>query len=315
VVALAERIQAPVLVAPFSARCSFPEDHELFAGFLPPARQPLAEKLAAYDLVVVIGAPAFTEHVVTAKSGPDLPPLLLVHDDEQVLARAPHAIAVRATPGAGIRHLVGAVAESATTRRPQRRQVAVPAPPASGERMSGAYVLHTIRQTMPADTLIVEEAPSLRPVMHDHLPITALQTGFLTGAGGVLGYGLPAAVGAAMAAPDRHVVGIVGDGAAMYSIQALWTAARHSVPLTIVVMDNGEYAAVGNHSDRLGMSGVPGIDLGGLDFTALAEGQGCRAVLVDGPDDLPGALADAVRADRPTVVHVFVRQSRITLPK
>ena len=68
-----------------------------------------------HDLVVVIGAPAFTEHVVTVKNGPDLPPLILLHDDEQVLARAPHAIAVRATPGAGIRHLVGAVAQSTST--------------------------------------------------------------------------------------------------------------------------------------------------------------------------------------------------------
>ncbi|WP_235039276.1 benzoylformate decarboxylase [Kibdelosporangium aridum] len=314
-VLLAERIQAPVWAAPFSARCSFPEDHSLFAGFLPAARQPLAETLAGHDLVVVIGAPAFTEHVVTEKDGPDLPPLILIHDDEQVLARAPHAIAVRATPGAGIRHLLCGVTESASPRPPIRQHTAAPEPPAAGERMSGAYVLHTIRQTMPTNTLIVEEAPSHRPAMHQHLPITLRQTGFLTGASGVLGYGLPAAIGAAMAAPDRSVVAIIGDGSTMYSVQALWTAARYSAPLTVVVMDNGEYAAVANHSNRLGVSGVPGIQLGEVDFRALANGQGCQGVLVSDPVELARALTDAVCADEPTVLHVLVQQARATLPR
>nr|WP_198151718.1 benzoylformate decarboxylase [Kibdelosporangium sp. MJ126-NF4] len=314
-VLLAERIQAPVWAAPFSARCSFPEDHDLFAGFLPAARRPLAEMLAAHDLVVVIGAPAFTEHVVTEKSGPALPPLILINDDEQVLARAPHGIAVRATPGAGIRHLLRAVPESTAVRPPVRQPVGAPEPPAPGERMSGAYVLHTLRQTMPTNALIVEEAPSHRPAMHQYLPITVRETGFLTGAGGVLGYGLPAAVGAAMAAPHRPVVAVIGDGSAMYGIQALWTAARYSVPLTVIVMDNGEYAAVGNHSARLGASGVPGVELGGLDFSALAAGQGCRGVLVDNPADLADALDDAIRSGTQTVLHVLVQQARTTLPK
>ncbi|MET0133504.1 MAG: benzoylformate decarboxylase [Kibdelosporangium sp.] len=313
-VALAERIQAHVWAAPFSARCSFPEDHDLFAGFLPAARQPLARALAGYDLIVVIGAPAFTEHVVTEKDGPDLAPLILVHDDEQVLARASHAIGVRATPGAAIRRLLHS-AEQSMSSAPPVRSSSAPSPPAPGERMTGAYLLHTIRQVMPADALIVEEAPSHRPVMHEHLPITLTQAGFLTGAGGVLGYGLPAAVGAAMALPDRPVIAIVGDGSAMYSIQALWTAVRHQVPITVVVIDNEEYAAVGNHSDRLGASGVPGIGLGGLNFATLAEGQGCAGVQVSEWEALAGALVGAVRSGAPTVLHVPVRQARNILPR
>ncbi|MDQ3789727.1 MAG: thiamine pyrophosphate-dependent enzyme, partial [Actinomycetota bacterium] len=128
--------------------------------------------------------------------------------------------------------------------------------------------------------------------------------GLLSTGGGALGYGLPAAVGAALGAPDRKVVAVLGDGSSMYSIQGLWTAAREHLPVTFVVLDNAQYAAVdilAGPDDKM-----PGVELGGIDFVALAEGMGCHTHRVTQPHELKPALTQALADDRPTLVHVRV---------
>jgi benzoylformate decarboxylase len=119
-VALAERLKAGVWASAMSSRCSFPEDHPLFRGFIQPERVATANALADHDLVVVLGAPAFTYHVYRGESDVPLPPLFIVSDDEQVLARA------GCDPGAdGARHRVRPEsARAAEPPVPARRNVA-----------------------------------------------------------------------------------------------------------------------------------------------------------------------------------------------
>ena len=95
-------------------------------------------------------------------------------------------------------------------------------------------------------------------------------------ASGGLGFGLPAAVGIAMA-ERRRVICFVGDGSAMYSIQALWTAAQHELPLTIVVLNNGGYGALRAFGTLMQSKNLPPMDLPGIDFQALARGLGCKS--------------------------------------
>ena len=104
-------------------------------------------------------------------------------------------------------------------------------------------MLYLLAELMPAGAVVVEEAPSYRTPLRNHLPI-AEPGGFFNGFSGSLGWGLPAAVGGALADPSRRTVAVMGDGSMMYSIQALWTAARHRVPVTVVVLNNGEYGAM-----------------------------------------------------------------------
>ena len=302
-VALAERTRAAVWAAPMSSRCSFPEDHPLFAGFLPPADRQLRRTLQPYDCVLVIGAPAFVYHVETPADGPELPPLHLVHDDPTVLSWAPAGSALLSTPRRAIQalnELVGPSSRPAPTVRERAAEPTATIP------MTGAFVLSEIRRLLPADAVVVEEAPSHRNDLHEHLPITARGRGFFTIASGVLGYGLPGAVGVSLAAPERPVVAVVGDGSAMYGIQALWTAAKEHASVTFVVLDNAQYAALRSMAESAGVAKAPGVELGGLDFCALAEGMGCRSRLVERPDELEDALTTAVRSSGPTVLHVRV---------
>lgn len=308
-VALAEKLNAGVWVAPMSYRCSFPEDHPLFQGFLDPERGAISDRLAAHDLVVVLGAPAFTYHVDRGRGEAPLPPLFIVSDDEQILARAFEGTGVRATPKLGVNAVLAALGE---TTRPAPAPLTRPAKP-SGDKLSGELVYSTLADLLPDNAIVVEETPSHRGVLHEHLPITATDTGFLTMASGTLGYGVPGSVGAALARPDRPVVGVVGDGSSMYGIQALWTAARRELPVTILIMDNSEYAAVRILGDAIGGAKLPGTQLGGIDFAALASSMGCQGVTITEPAGLVPGLTAALTDPRPTLVHIRVAPSDTTL--
>ncbi|SEF23547.1 benzoylformate decarboxylase [Amycolatopsis pretoriensis] len=301
-VALAERLNAGVWVAPMSFRSSFPENHPLFQGFLDPERGVVADKLAAHDLVLVLGAPAFTYHVDRGRGETPLPPLFIMSDDEQLLARAFEGTGIRATSKLGVRALLDAVGE---TTRPAPAPLARPAKPA-GDALTAEYAYSTLANLLPDNAIVVEEAPSHRGALHDHFPITSTDTGFLTTGSGSLGYGVPAVVGAALARPDRQVVGVIGDGSSMYGIQALWTAAKHNLPVTIVILDNSQYAAVRLFGDSIGGGKLPGTELGGIDFAALASSMGCQGVTISEPSGLVPGLTAALQDSRPTLVHVRV---------
>ncbi|WP_372661553.1 benzoylformate decarboxylase [Amycolatopsis kentuckyensis] len=308
-VALAERLKSGVYVAPMSSRCSFPENHPLFQGFLEPERGAVSDRLTAHDLVVVLGAPAFTYHVDRGRGEAELPPLFIVNDDEQILARVFEGTGIRATPKLGIRALLNAVGRSERPAPAPRNRPEKP----SGETLTGGFVYSTLADLLPDNAIVVEEAPSHRGVLHDHLPITATDTGFLTVASGTLGYGVPGAVGAALARPDRKVIGVVGDGSSMYGIQALWTAARQELPVTILILDNTEYAAVRIFGDSIGGGKLPGTELGGIDFAALAASMGCQSMTITEPSGLVPGLTAALADQRPTLVHIRVTSSEKSL--
>ncbi|MFI7676300.1 benzoylformate decarboxylase [Actinophytocola sp. NPDC049390] len=300
-VALAERARATVWASPMAWRGCFPEDHPQFAGFLPPEERGTAEALQGHDLVVVLGAPAFLYHVYRGTTDLALPPLYLVSDDEQVLARAREGNGIRSGVRAAIRAVTASLAEP--TRSVPAGRTRRPRPPETTP-ITVEWVFANLADELDENVLLVEEIPSHLLVRREYLPVRATRTGLLSTGGGALGYGLPAAVGAALGAPDRKVVAVLGDGSSMYSIQGLWTAAREHLPVTFVVLDNAQYAAVdilSGPDDKM-----PGVELGGIDFVALAEGMGCHTHRVTRPHELKPALTQALADDRPTLVHVRV---------
>jgi benzoylformate decarboxylase len=305
VVALVERVGAAVWVSPLSSRCSFPEDHPAFAGFLVPQRARLRAQLAPYDVVVVLGAPAFTYHV--PGDGPVVAEgtqLFQLVDDPAMAAWAPAGTAVLTTVRGGVARLLEELPAAPARRAPDGGRGRRP-PVAASAPMSGAFVLQALAELLPPEAMVVEEAPSHRNAMHDHLPIRRVG-GFAAAASGGLGWALPAAVGFALADRRRRVVCLVGDGSSLYSIQALWTAAQHRLPLTVLVMNNGGYGALKALGRAMGVEDPPGVDLPGLDLVAVARGFGCEASRVTAAGDLVDALATALAADGPVLVDVVV---------
>jgi benzoylformate decarboxylase len=300
---VAEKSKASVWVSPFSARCSFPERHPQFAGFLHASPAQLSETLKPYDLVVVIGAPVFTFHVEGhASIFEGATTIYQITDDADGAAVAPVGTSIIATMRPALSMLLELLPES-SRNAPNGR--VLPEAPKAADPIPVEYLLHSLSVAMPHDAALVEEVPSHRPAMQKFMPMRGSDS-FYTMSSGGLGYSLPAAVGMALGRPDRRTVCLIGDGSMMYSIQALWTAAQRKLPVTVVVINNGGYGAMRSFSQVLQVRNVPGLDLPGLDFVKLAEGMGCDAVRVTKAAELPSALARGLSHDGVSVVEVMV---------
>jgi len=302
-VRLAEKAKASVWVSPFSARCSFPERHPQFAGFLHASPAQLSDALHSHDLVVVIGAPAFTFHVEGHASIFDgATAIFQITDDPTAAAVTPVATSIIATMKPALTMLIDLLPE---TRRAMPAGRVLPPPPRAGDPIPVEFLLHSLSAAMPKDAVLVEEAPSHRPAMQEFMPMRG-QDSFYTMASGGLGFALPAAVGMALGRPGVRTVCLIGDGSAMYSIQALWTAAQRKLPLTVVVINNSGYGAMRSFSQVMQVRNVPGLDLPGIDFVMIAQGMGCDAVRVAKSSELPAALKRGLAHQGVSLIEVMV---------
>lgn len=282
-VALAERLACPVWQEAFGARAGFPQDHPLFAGHLPAQRSGLREVLAPYDVVIVVGAAAFRQYPY--EPGPLLPEgvrLGVVTDEPAEAHRSPADIAVLGDPRTVCAELAESIAprDAAAPRLPGRP--GPPPPPAAGEALRATHVLAALAARLPRETVLVEETPSSRPDLHALVPARA-PMGFLSAAMGGLGFAVPAAVGVRMGAPERPVVAVVGDGSALYGIQALWTAAHYGSGVLVIVLANGRYAVMDQLAGKRGDE-PPWPAFEELRVATVARGLGCTAIEVN---DLP----------------------------
>lgn len=298
-IALAEKSGASVWVAPFAAREVFPENHPQFAGFLPAMREDIVRLLSDHDAILVAGAPVFSYHV--EGSGPHWPAhakLAALSDEQNHLAALPgEALGVLGSVGPAL----AALADRVNPRSFAGTQHTLDTPDAA---MTDRYVLSRIAALRPDNAVVVEEAPTARGPMHDNLPILR-EGGFLTCASGGLGYGLPAAIGAAFGQSDK-VLAVLGDGGAMYTVQGIYTAKLHAANISFLILNNSRYAALQGFASHFGMNSVPGTDLEGIDFVKLAEAQGIPARKVEDTSDLDAALAWSFAEKGPTLLDLRI---------
>ncbi|RNL86088.1 thiamine pyrophosphate-dependent enzyme [Halostreptopolyspora alba] len=306
--ALAERLGAPVFQESFGARAGFPQDHPLFAGFLPADRPGLRATLAGHDTVLAVGAPVFRQYPYT--EGALVEPgtrIGLLTDDPAEAYRSPVETAVLAPIPAAL----GALTSRVAPRQWSARYREAPEPldrPAPGQPMWPAHVLEALAERAPADTIFVEETPSSRPEMHQRVPARR-PLGFLSAAMGGLGFALPAAAGIRMARRDRPVIAVVGDGSSLYQVQALWSAARYGAGALFVVLSNGRYAVMDRLAEKHGAAPA-WPDFPEVSVSGLSREMGCPARRVDTLDDLITVLDATVPTLRdrgePLVLDVAV---------
>ena len=155
----------------------------------------------------------------------------------------------------------------------------------------------------------MEETPSSRPDLHALIPARR-PLGFLSAAMGALGFALPASIGVRMAAPERPVVAVVGDGSSLYQIQALWTAVHYRVGVLFVVLANGRYAIMDRLADKHGSSGPwPAFEEVSVSGMARAMGASARRVSRYGTllSELDALLPGLAARDRPLLLEVEVQ--------
>jgi benzoylformate decarboxylase len=307
-VEIAEALDAPVWQESFGARAGFPHDHPRFAGHLPADRARLRSTLEPYDIVLVVGAPAFRQYAYApGLLYPTGTRVAVVTDDPAEAHRSTAELAILA-PVAGAcaelaRKLPRRAAAAADRPRPEPLATVAPHNP-----LRAAHVFDALAERLRRDAVVIEETPSSRPEMLARLPARE-PLGWVSPAMGGLGFAFPAAIGLRMALPSRPVVAVVGDGSSLYSIQALWSAVHYRVGALFVVLANGGYAVMDRLAEKEG--GSPRWpQFPEIDFSALARAFGCPARRIVTPDDLQQAFDEVVPSlgdrDEPLLLEIAV---------
>jgi benzoylformate decarboxylase len=181
--------------------------------------------------------------------------------------------------------------------------------------INAARLVRAMDKLFDEDVLIVNESPTSKDILMSNFSFTSRRAYFSNSSAGHLGWGLGAAIGAALARPKRRVVACLGDGSCMFGIQGLWTLAKYRVPLLVVVFNNRAYMAVKNQfrgpEERIKIAAELGAELVGpeLNFARLADSFGIFGQRVEEPDQIEPALRSALAQSGPALVDVVISQN------
>lgn len=302
---LAERLGAPVITTT-NGKGVLPEDHPLAIGASIRLRS--AQKyLAAADVTLVVGS-ELGDSELWEGSVDTSTVIRLDIDPRQLDKNRTGQVHLLGDAAATVQLLLaeipsGAGDPDAPARAATLREECVAEAVADG----GAPwrpVVQAVRQAMPAGSTLVGDSSQVTYLGAAHFFDTGAPGEFLYMAGfATLGYGLPAAIGAKLADPDRAVAVLLGDGALMFSVQEIVTAVEQRLPLPIVVVDNAGYAEIKDQQVRRGIPPI-GVDLVTPDLPALARACGARGVEATDAAAVTDLVREALTADRPTLIRL-----------
>jgi benzoylformate decarboxylase len=325
---LATLLGAAVYQEPVPYNARFPSRHAACMGDLTRNQNKVRETLEPYDLLLCLGADLLRMSPFSPVDPlPDGMPVIHVSERDWELGKNyPTEMAIRADVKETLRALLPVLRAGRTAsqaREADQRIAALASRNWSAQRESERlkasavassnpidprFLMMSVVDALPANAIVVEEALTAAPFLAGLLPMKDAQSFYGLASGG-LGFAAPGAIGIGLAQPGRPVVAIIGDGSAMYGVQALWTAAHLKLPITFVIINNRSYRIIkerlvaSRKSDRF-----VAMDLRdpAIDFVAVAQGLGLAAVHVTDPADLMAVLKKAIASGRPNLVEVIV---------
>lgn len=206
-----------------------------------------------------------------------------------------------------------AAALGATQARPELQPALRPGSPRG--RLTAAKVCKSVGHLLPENAILIDEAIT-SGLMLSAMTAGAPRHDLITLTGGAIGQGLPNAIGAAIACPSRPVLALIGDGSAMYTIQALWTMAREKLHVTSIIFNNASYSVLNVELERVGAAQAgpkarSQLDLHApvLDFARMAQGMGVHAVRAATAEDFVKALEYALANPGPHLIEAVVPES------
>lgn len=334
--ALAETLGAPAMHEPATnhGRLGFPTDHPLFLPGLPLWSPDIRARLQAFDVLLVVGADLLRLYIHHQPARPIPESTRLVQLDchpaeigknfpvevglvgdlktgltelrQQLEARLSDA--QRQAAGRRVRQFEQTQRQ---TRSDLRREIAAEQ---SLRPMTAATLMATLAGILPSDVAVVEEAATTTQTLFERLGALRDPRGYFGQRGWALGWGLGCALGVKLAWPQRPVLCVLGEGAAMYGIQGLWTAAHEKIPVTFVVANNASYRILKVCARQYGLpsaqSGVfKGMDLidPQIDFVGLARSLGVAAHRVAEPEELAQRVRDGLAGSEPVLLDVPIQ--------
>jgi benzoylformate decarboxylase len=328
-VAFAELIAAPVYAEFVPNTASFPASHPLFRGNVTRLQPAVRKVLDEYDVLVSVGADLFTLSLPSNVDPmpPDMPLIHLDTDPWEIGKNYPAAAAILGDPKTTLPELSAVVGERMTSaaRGAARARLATASEASVADRealrakaralakttpIQPLALLGAIGDMLPKDTVVVEEALSSAPGIRQLIRSDDPQSYFGLRGGGI-GWGLPAAIGIKLALPHRPVVALIGDGSAMYTIQALWTAAHYKIAVVFVILNNTSYRilkqrlhALRGHAEQV--DAYVGMELldPAIDFVGLSRSLGVAAERVKTVHDATDLIAKALTENAALLIDV-----------
>lgn len=341
-VAIAERLGAPAISESGTThgRLGFPADHPLYGQCLPLWSPEVRERLAEFDVLLVCGMDLLRQYVYFEPSRAIPEHIRLVHLDEdawQIGKNYPVEVGLLGDTKAGLAELDALLASAMTPAQvaaaQTRRRAYAEKHLAQRQRLQAAFqeqlaarpltpltMMGSIARVLPQNVAVIEEAVTTTNTYLERLGAHRNATGYFAHRGWALGWGLGCAIGVKLAWPDRPVLAILGEGAAMYGIQGLWSAAHHRIPVTFVIANNAQYQIL-----KVGARGLQlphalqgkyeslEITDPEIDLVSLAQSLGVEAERITEPDQLSDALQAAWKSDRPRLIDVPI--TRTSPPK
>ena len=334
-VALTEAMGASVWFEGIRHHAAFPNRHPNAKAILPMDADAIRNTLGEADLVMLIGGPFFEE--VWFTPGTPFPGGAAVLQVEETAGRMSHNHTVDAGLVGHLPTSLAALAKALNAARgyqvaakarnealASESEAATAAYQARSQRawdrdpMSMARAMAELRVGTPDGTVVVEEAITAGLDLAQAFEF-ATPGDYLSGRGGGIGQGLAGAIGAKVAQPDRPLLAVSGDGSAMYSIQALWSAAHHDLDIVFVILVNREYRILKHNLDTYRQrfdansnQDYPqmNLDTPALDFVTMAKGMGIPGTVVSDPGQLAGAVKAAFSASGPHLIAVNIEGKR-----
>ena len=326
---LAELLGAPVYTEFVPNTASFPSSHPLFRGSMVRLAPEVRKILDQHDVLFSVGADLFTLSLPSDVE-PMPPQIKLIHldlDPWELGKNYPASVAILGDPKATLPDITGAARERMTSgaRAAARERLASASRAIAAVRealktkaraLAGATpmqplaLLNAIGEMLPKDAVVIEEALSSAPGIRQLIKADDPQSYFGLRGGGI-GWGLPATIGVKLALPERPVVGLIGDGSAMYTCQGLWTAARYRIDAVFVILNNTSYRIL---KQRLhAMRGLAeqtdsyvGMELTDpqIDFVGLARSLGIAAEKAKTVQEATDLLAHGLNGGGPLLIDV-----------
>jgi len=330
-VALAEAIGAPVY-DPWMCDVSFPVGHPQYLGDLNLTRLQTREMLKGVDVLVAIGAPLFRqpfyfpEPFLTSQTKI----IQIDNDPWEIGKNFQVAAGVEGDIKESLTALIAALHSGLSAQAREAARIRAQKVGKEKEKMTEAFLekvrrekenvpiavsrlMQEIKEAMKPGARVIDDCWSCSSILRQSIDFKEPKS-YQRIRDGSIGWGLPGALGAKLASPDRPVVAVVGDGSAMWSIQSLWTAAHYQIPVTYVVCANAGYCQVKLMKTLLMGEGSIGRYLGTevdnprIDFLQLAQGMGVSGWKVERPEQLGQALRSAFNLGKPAVVEVAIEK-------
>lgn len=304
--ALAHRLTAPVVTS-VMGRGAIPETDQFWLGVLPNYRSTQAA-LERADVILAVGcrfAHRSTKGLLLKLDFKPEQALIHIDIDPSVIGLMHEpAVGIVGDARDGLRGLLGALGKGVAAAEwdpawiRAQREVRWPRYSSTTDRL-----ITMLRRALEPSAIVVNDQTGLNYWMEWHFPVLGPRTFLYPIGSATLGYGVPAAIGAKVAHPDRQVLAVLGDGGFMFSVNELATAVKYGLGIVFLVLNDQRYGAIKYLQE--GIFGKYGeVDLANPDFPALARAFGAQGLLVDHLDELPKALSQALSHRGPTVLEL-----------